>query len=149
MTSEDAFRAGYAYVLEANVEWGDMDALGHVNNTVYFKYFERVRIAWFRDLGWIAEESGPEVGPILASVRCRFRHALTYPDTILIGASLTDLEADRFLTTYGIFSRRLQKLAAEGDGLTVGFDYRNNRKAPIPETIHAKLRALLGPGEAG
>ena len=143
MSAETDFRGRYAYILEANVEWGDMDALRHVNNTVYFKYFERVRIAWFRELEWITDEAQPGVGPILASVRCRFRHALTYPDSILIGASVADLETDRFLTTYGIFSMRLQILAAEGDGLTVSYDYGNNRKAPIPPAVYARLESLV------
>jgi acyl-CoA thioester hydrolase len=143
MSAESDFRAHYAYILEASVEWGDMDAFRHVNNTVYFRYFERVRIAWFMELGWIPDEARSGIGPILASVRCRFRHALSYPDDILIGASVADLEADRFLTNYGIYSKRLQKLAAEGDGLTVSYDYGNNRKAPIPPAIYEKLAALL------
>src|SRR5437879_12434522 len=87
---------GFPVVIHQAVVWGDMDSYQHVNNVVYFRYFENARLEYFRRLGWgtVRPESG--VGPIVASMQARFRKALTYPDTIAIGARITSLGEDRF-----------------------------------------------------
>ena len=87
----------YPVVIETPVAWGEMDSLRHVNNTVYFRYFESARMAYFDRLGlWdYMDETG--VGPILASTGCRFRVPLTYPDTVSIGARVAEVEGDRFV----------------------------------------------------
>jgi len=141
VSAEQAFRTQYPFVIETTVEWGDMDAFGHVNNTMYFRYFERARIAFFRNLGWIVDDRNKGVGPILASTRCRFRHALTYPDRILVGTGVSDLEPDRFLMSYGIYSLAQERMAAEGDGFIVSYDYTRAGKADIPGAVHVQLEA--------
>lgn len=64
--------AGFPVRVEVPVAWGDMDALGHVNNTVYFRYFETARIKCFAELGLGQIEQSDDVGPILHSANCRF-----------------------------------------------------------------------------
>jgi acyl-CoA thioester hydrolase len=59
------------------MRWGDMDALGHMNNTVYFRYFEQARIAWFDAIG--ADYKKLPEGPILGSIACRFVLPAVYP----------------------------------------------------------------------
>ena len=137
----DEFGRQYPFHVERPVEWADMDAFQHVNNTVYFRYFEKIRIDYFADKGLIAAMTEQNIGPILASTRCRFRLPLTHPDTILIGTFITDLQADRFLMNYGIYSLAHQRLAAEGDGFIVCYDYQRGEKAPIPAAIFARLEA--------
>src|SRR5689334_8130077 len=110
----------YPVVIAIPVAWGDMDAFQHLNNTIYFRYFERLR---FMEL---MQATG--VGPILASTQCRFKIPLTYPDTVDVGARIADVGDDRFLMRYAVASRRHQKIAAEGEGLIVAFDYRENKK---------------------
>ena len=78
--------AGFPVIVEQNVIWGDMDAYQHVNNVVYFRYFENARLEYIRRLDWFAYEEATGIGPILAATQARFRRALTYPDTIAIGA---------------------------------------------------------------
>jgi acyl-CoA thioester hydrolase len=97
-------------------------------------YFERV--------GLMAHLRDHQVGPILAETRCRFRLPLDYPDQVTAGARVTRLEADRFLMAYAVVSHRHGKLAAEGDGLIVSYDYAAGRKAPLPEPIAAAIRTL-------
>jgi len=82
------------------------------------------------------------IGPILASTSCRFRAPLTYPDTVLIGAKVTNIEQDRFMMNYLVVSTRLQKVAAEGDGLIVSFNYRENKKAIIPDELKQRILDL-------
>jgi len=133
---------GYPVVVELPVVWGEMDAFQHVNNVVYFRYFETARIAYFRELALmkIMEESG--IGPILAETRCRFRIPLTYPDTVSVGARVTTLGADRFTMIYRVVSQRHQGIAAEGSGELVTFDYGAGKKIGLPGQLRKHILAL-------
>ena len=132
----------YPIVVDVPVVWGDMDAFQHVNNTVYFRYFETARIAFFDKLGFNEVKAETGVGPILASTQCRFRIPLTYPDTVSVGAKVLNVEEDRFTMHYLIVSHRHKEVAAEGDGLLVAFDYKTLNKAKLPEIIHERIVAI-------
>ena len=84
----------FPIVLEASIAWGEMDAYQHVNNVVYFRYFENVRIACFDQLRMMEHKEQSDIGPILSSTQCRFKIPLTYPDTISVGSKIEDLEED-------------------------------------------------------
>ncbi len=129
-------------VIEVPLAWGDMDAFQHVNNTVYFRWFESARIAYFEKVGMIDFKEAAGIGPILASTRCRFRIPLAYPDTVSVGTSVSEMAADRFLMKYLVVSQRAEETAAEGDGLVVSFDYRGKRKAPIPAELRRRILEL-------
>jgi acyl-CoA thioester hydrolase len=132
----------YPVVIEVPVAWGEMDALRHVNNIVYFRYFESARMAYFTrlDIWDYMNETG--VGPILASTACKFKFPLVYPDTVSVGTRITDIEADRFVMKYVVVSHAHAKVAAEGEGLVVSYDYRALRKAPLPGEIKKRIEAL-------
>lgn len=134
--------AGYPVVVEVPVVWGEMDAFGHVNNIVYFRYFETARIAYFEKLDVREFLERDPVGPILAETTCRFRAALSYPDRVSIGARVASIGEDRFVMRYAVFSHRLGRPAAEGEGTLVCFDYRQNRKAPVPERLRLRIAEL-------
>jgi acyl-CoA thioester hydrolase len=134
--------ASFPVVVTIPVAWGDMDAFQHVNNTVYLRYFESARIAYFDRLELMDLMQSTGIGPILASIQCRFRIPLTYPDTVDVGTRAMDLDDDRFLMRYVVVSRRHGKIAAEGDGLIVSFDYRENKKAPLPDEARRRIEAL-------
>lgn len=133
---------GLPVVIEIPVVWGDMDAFQHVNNIIYFRYFESVRIAYFEQVGFfeVLEEIG--IGPILASTQCKFKAPLSYPDTISVGTHVSNLQEDRFLMTYRVVSHRMQRIAAEGDGLIVAYNYRENKKAPLPDQVRSRILDL-------
>lgn len=132
----------YPVVIELPVAWGEMDALRHVNNIVYFRYFESARMACFTRLGiWdYMDETG--IGPILASTACKFRLPLVYPDTVSVGTRISQIESDRFVMHYVVVSHAHAKVAAEGEGLVVSYDYRALRKAPLPDEIKKRIEAL-------
>jgi acyl-CoA thioester hydrolase len=134
--------ANYPVIIETPVAWGEMDALGHVNNVAYFRYLESSRVAYLDRLKiWdYMEETG--LGPILASVQCRYRIPLVYPDTLSIGARTTKIEKDRFLVEHSIVSHKLRKVAAEGSGVLVVYDYRQKRKALMPDYLKARIEAI-------
>jgi len=134
--------AEFPIVVEVPVAWGDMDAFRHVNNVVYLRWFETARIALFEAVGWRHTLEASGVGPILARTSCVFRAPVTFPDTIWVGARIEDLGVDRFTMIYRVVSKGLDRIAAEGDGRIVSFDYAKGRKAPLPEAIRAALIAL-------
>lgn len=132
----------FPVTIDIPVVWGEMDALQHVNNIVYFRYFESARMAYFEEIGALAimRESG--IGPILASIRCDYKFPLTYPDRVDVGARIRDVEADRFLMQYVAVSRRAERVAARGEGLIVSYDYHAGRKCPLPSLLRERIDAL-------
>ncbi len=124
------------------VQWGEMDSYGHVNNTVYFRWFESARMEYFARLEWPAVERDTGVGPILHSTRARFRAPLVWPDTIEVATRVTNVLSDRFTMLYEVRSRSLDRVVAEGEGTIVAFDYGRLEKAPLPESIRARIEEL-------
>ncbi len=134
----------YPVIIEIPVAWGEMDAFGHLNNVVYFRYLESGRVAFLRALGDIEFMGGTGIGPILASVHCRFKAPVTFPDTLIVGTRLRDLGIDRFTMEHRLVSRQLGRIVAEGEGLVVAYDYSAGSKTPIPPEVRAALLALQG-----
>ena len=133
---------GWPVVVRIPVQWGEMDAYGHVNNTVFFRYFESARVRYLERCGFTESWERTRVGAILHSTECRFRRALTYPDTVLAAARAGTIEEDRFEMAYRVVSLSDDALAAEGSGLVVSFDYEGERKAPIPPSVRDAIQAM-------
>jgi acyl-CoA thioester hydrolase len=134
--------AGYPVVVELPVAWGDMDYFRHVNNIVFFRYFESARIEYLERIGFREIGEGQPVGPILASTDCRFRRPVTWPDTVAVGARVTEVGEDRFSMEYRLVSRKLGAVAAEGGGLLVSYDYEAQRKVPLPDAVRRAIGEL-------
>jgi acyl-CoA thioester hydrolase len=132
--------AGFPIVVEIPVAWGDMDAFGHVNNVVFFRYFETARIAFLYRVDFRGTDGCP--GPILASTQCRFRRPLAFPDTVLVGVRVTELAEDRFTHEYRIVSLKGDEIAAEGSGVVVAYDYATRSKTSIPDDVRTRIQAL-------
>jgi len=135
--SVEALLSDFPVVLVRDVEWGQMDAFNHVNNTVYFRYFESARLEYFSRVGFTEHMKTYQVGPILASTSCRFKAPLCYPDTVSIGVrvDLDSMADDRFTMVYRVVSHTHKMVAADGDGLIVSYDYNNGRKSPLPDVV--------------
>ncbi|MCO4770812.1 MAG: acyl-CoA thioesterase [Deltaproteobacteria bacterium] len=136
--------SAYPICVRIPIAWGDMDAFQHVNNTVFFRYFETARINYFSAVGTLAPMESTGVGPILAETSCRFRRPLTFPDTVIaaVRVPLESLEEDRYTMEHVLWSEAQQTIAAMGTGSIVSFDYRNERRAPVPEVVRAAMVAL-------
>lgn len=131
----------FSVIIEVPVSWGEMDAFSHVNNIVYFRYFESGRIKYFEEMDYF-KYIDQGIGPILASTSCRYRLPLTYPDTVSIGTRVTKLTEDRFWMQYHVISHKHKKLAAEGEGVIVSFDYKTNKKVALPVELREKIIVL-------
>jgi acyl-CoA thioester hydrolase len=117
------------------LRWGDMDAVGHANNTVYFRFFEEVRIAWFASLE--ASTLDQPTGPVIIKTSATFLKEMAYPVTAKVEmfagkAGNTSLE-----TRYTIRDIHSDALYAEGDAKIVWFDRRTRKSVPLPDEIRA------------
>lgn len=132
----------FPVIFETPVAWGEMDSMGHVNNIVYFRYFESARLAYFERVGFLEEMRQSGIGPILATTTCRFRKPLIYPDRIRVGASANNLQRDRFTMLYCVESEALGSIAADGEGLIVAYDYNGKTKASLPDSVRQAIVEL-------
>lgn len=136
--------------LSLPVAWGEMDALGHVNNVVYFRYLECARVEFMRRCGMTDIRAPRGIGVILQHVQCRFRRPIVFPDTVTITARVTSIEADRFTLDHEIISAAQTKLASDhkpvvaavGTSTIVTYDYTASAKAPIPADLRLAIEAL-------
>ncbi|KJE95465.1 hypothetical protein CAOG_05914 [Capsaspora owczarzaki ATCC 30864] len=135
------------------VQWGDMDAFNHVNNVVYFRYFETARLAFIqalKDIGGLDPKLFDEfanakgVGPIISEAYCRYRSPVTFPDILTIGVKVGAEQPDRIKMELKAVSHAQHKLAAEHHATAVMFDYRTGKKAVVSDELrqaHHKIAA--------
>ena len=135
---------GFPAVLTLPVQWGEMDAYGHVNNTVFFRYFESARIAYLDACGFLQAYERDRIGAILHSTDCRFRLPLIHPDTVQVGAKVVGIGNDRFTMAYRIVSLGADAVAADGTSVVVAYDYAANRKTALPAIVRQRIAALDG-----
>lgn len=140
-------RPDWTITLEIPVVWAEMDAFGHVNNAVYFRYFESSRIEYLRQANWFdlpgaAAGVGGRAGVILHSVQARFRRPIEFPDTLLVSSRLLEIESDRFTLEHQAWSTKLNEVAAEGKGTVVSYDYTRRTKTPIPADARQRVLDL-------
>ena len=143
MPSDFALR-GYPVVVDIPVAWGEMDALGHVNHAVYYRYCETARLAYFARLGHPRVEPDSEKGLILATSSCRYKTPVTHPDTVSVGARVVGLSEDRMRMEYAVFSNRLGKIAAVGEAEVVSYDYHRGCRTPFDSDYREKIIELEG-----
>ncbi|NVJ60389.1 MAG: acyl-CoA thioesterase [Gammaproteobacteria bacterium] len=134
------FTNEYPLVIEIPVQWGEMDAFNHVNNAVYFKYFESARIAYMEKTGVMSEMKSKMIGPILASTECRYRRPVTFPDTLKIGCKIIELKDNEFTQEYAVFSIAQDTIATKGKGRIVMVNYKSHQKTEISDSIIAAIR---------
>ncbi|MCP5144820.1 MAG: acyl-CoA thioesterase [Gammaproteobacteria bacterium] len=134
------FIAQYPLTLNDDVRWGDMDAFGHVNNTVYYRYFESARVLMDERISFHDAENN--IGAILAEQSCRYRIPVIYPDTLTIGLRNIEIREFDVIQEYALFSHTHQAIAATGTGRLVRFDYRNNSKVMIDDNLRRRLQTI-------
>lgn len=138
----DAILQQYPVVTEIPVAWGEMDALNHVNNVVYFRYFETARLDYFKEAALMNDIKDTGVGPVLSDTSARYRLPVTYPDTLLVGSRVTKIEDDRFTMEYEIFSKKMGAITTRGTAQVVMFDFKNNSKAKISPKLRDTIEAI-------
>jgi acyl-CoA thioester hydrolase len=118
------------------IRWGDMDAMGHVNNTVYFRYMEQARIAWFESLVPRAEAWG-EISIVIVNASCNFRRPINYPGTVEVKVFAGAPGGSSVQTFYELNVE--DELYADGGAMVV-FLGRDQRPLHIPDPIRALMQ---------
>jgi acyl-CoA thioester hydrolase len=137
-----ALRDAFPIVIAWPVQWGDMDAFGHVNNTIYLRWFETARIVYGERIGLSEMMAREEIGPILASISCDYRRPITYPDTVHIGARISRIGRSSLTMDHRLLSESAGAIAAEGTSTLVVFDYKAQKSHPVPDPIRRAIAAL-------
>jgi acyl-CoA thioester hydrolase len=121
------------------IRWGDMDAFGHVNNTVYFRYMEQVRISWFEFLGVIGANDAGQ-GPVIVNASMDFLKQLHYPGVVIGRMSVGSLGRSSFDTGFELLrSDQPETLYARGNARCVWIDYAAGKSVSIPDTLRETI----------
>ena len=118
------------------IRWGDMDMMGHVNNTNYFRYFEIVRIEWFERLGRRLNPAGE--GIVIVNTFCNFIKQLEFPGDVLARHYVANPGRSSF-EAYMTLERTDAPgvICASGGATTVWVDFPKQKSAPLPEWLRA------------
>ena len=126
------------FVIEMPLRWGDMDAMQHLNNVMYFRLMEEARIQWFAKFGFATTPSGE--APILAHVACDFVKAMTYPATAVVRQNVTRVGRSSVEMSLVIESKDEPGVAyATGRSVIVWYDYAAGKSMPWPESVRAAI----------
>lgn len=112
------------------IAWGDMDALGHVNNARYFDYFQEARIEWLRDIDIAMTGS---TGPVVIHVACTFLKPVIYPATLSLKSSIHSLGNSSMVMDHDLYQNGV--LMAQGLSKVVWIDYQLGKSVPLPQVI--------------
>jgi acyl-CoA thioester hydrolase len=134
---------GYRTITTIPVQWGDQDAFGHVNNVIYFRWFESARIDLLQALPSSVTMSGTGLGPILASIKCDYRKQLHFPDLVDVGSRVTRIGRSSVDIGHAIVSRQQNQIVAEGTSVVVVFDYALGRVTRIPDDLRQKFEESM------
>ena len=128
------------YEMRIPIRWGDMDAMGHVNNTVYFRYLETLRIDWFRSIGCLPDADG--IGPVIINAFCSFIRQLEYPGEVIAKHYVGALGRST-MDTYATLERADDPgvVYASGGATVVWTNFRAQKSVPLPDDIRAMFGA--------
>ncbi len=125
------------------VQWGEMDALGHVNNIVFLRWFESVRMKYFFRCHVLDRVKSENVGPILASTSVAFKSPVTYPDTVTAEATVPRVGNSSFTMKYTLKSTAQDDaVVAKCEAAIVMVDYGSGRSVRVPDDVRAAIERL-------
>ena len=119
------------------VQWGDQDLFKHVNNAIYFRWFESSRVEYWHKSGLFEALEDIGFGPILASVTCNYKRQIKFPDTVLVGTKVEKLGISSVTLAHEVFSESNNAVSANGKSVIVLFDYEKQHPVPIADDIRS------------
>ena len=134
-------RAAYPVWREIATRWADNDAYGHVNNTVYYEWFDSAVNAWMVEQGMLDIERGDPIG-LVVETRCTYAAPLAFPQDVEIGLAVAELGRSSIRYRIGIFAEGIDSAAAEGEFVHVVVDRSTRRPVEIPADWRKKLEAI-------
>jgi len=130
---------GWTTEVTIDVAWGEMDALGHVNNIRYIAWAETARIALFRKLG-MSTRAGDPIGPILARIECDYLEQVEYPARVTVGIKAERIGNTSITLVHEIWATdEPGRTVARGRAVVVLLDYGTQQKIRVPDRMRAAL----------
>jgi acyl-CoA thioester hydrolase len=134
----------FKVIAPITVRWGDMDSYGHVNNGVFFTYFEEARLKYFLALDLYKNAGHPDHRPALASVTINFRKQLHWPADLEVGIRATKIGNSSFSLEHVVFRAGLEEVIADGTSVVVLVDYAIGKAISLPDALRDAIRSLDG-----
>jgi acyl-CoA thioester hydrolase len=139
---EPALRADFKAWRTVTTRWADNDAYGHVNNTVYYEWFDSAVNAWMVDRGMLDIVNGDPIA-LVVETRCSYYSSLAFPEEVEIGLAISTLGKSSIRYRIGIFAQGADAASADGDFVHVVVDRASRRPVEIPSDWRAKLEPLI------
>ena len=127
------------HVCQMPIRWGDMDAYGHVNNTVYFRYMEQARVEWIEAMNILVRPGG--AGPVIINASCTFLIPMTYPGNVEVRTFTGPPGRSSVQTYVEMTIEGDERLYAEGAAKVVWMDTQTGKSVPLPDHVRAMLEA--------
>lgn len=125
-------------VFQIAVRWSDMDANRHVNNAIYFTYFEQARIDWLERVGM--QDTAEGQGPVMVQTGCNFTRPISYPETLEVRVYGGAPGRTSFRTSYDIVGTRETRVKyADGEAVMVWVERKSGKSCPLPDALRALL----------
>jgi acyl-CoA thioester hydrolase len=128
----------YPVIYEQPVAWGDMDAFGHVNNVMYYRYIESARIRYMDELNIFQQD----VYTVVASNQCKYIRPVFYPDQLKIGVRVEEMRNSALRMSYLLWSETQQTVVALSEAVIVCVNKENMNKTEIPAVIREKVTEI-------
>lgn len=134
-------RDAYAAWQAIGTRWADNDAYGHVNNTVYYQWFDTAVNAWLIDAGLLDVAAGDQIG-LVVETGCRYARPLSYPEPVEIGLAVETLGTSSVRYRLGVFAQGQAEPAAQGFFVHVYVGRDTRRPVPLPDAWRETLLRL-------
>ena len=134
-------RGAYKVWRQIGTRWSDNDAYGHVNNTVYYQWFDTAVNAWLIEAGLLDVAAGDPIG-LVVETGCRYARPLAYPEPVEVGLAVVELGRSSVRYRLGIFAKGAAEAAAEGYFVHVYVGRESRRPVELPEAWREKLEGI-------
>lgn len=121
--------------------WSDNDAYGHVNNMIYYQWFDSAVNAWLVERGLLNIVAGDPIA-LVVETRCTYFAPLAFPGDVDVGMKVAQLGRSSVRYGLGVFATGQERAAAAGEFVHVAVDRANRRPAPWPEQWVRELQAI-------
>ncbi len=135
-------REDCTYRMDVPTRWNDNDMLGHVNNVMYYSYFEAIVVRFLMQEGGLDWKNDP-ILPLAVETLCKFRRSLSYPDMVEAGLRVIKVGTSSATYAVGLFTEGDEKPAALGHFVHVYVDRESNKSAPIPQRFRDMYQRYL------
>ena len=134
-------RSEFRYFQPITTRWMDNDAYGHVNNVVYYSWFDTVVNQYLITNKALDLNAGSSIG-LVVETQCAYFNSVSFPDTILVGLVVGHIGTSSVRYELGIFKNEDQPCAAQGHLVHVYVDRATRRPTPLSETLRNLLQTI-------